>query len=71
VATAERRLTFTDASPAAFLDGELRDHPLWVAAGDAAAAQRDRALAVLATANEDPAAFAVTSRYVLAVAHRG
>jgi SAM-dependent methyltransferase len=72
----QRDLPFTAASAEAFLEAELRDHPLWVAAAPELEAGgrvddvRRRALEVLESANEDPGAFRVTSRYVVALAQR-
>lgn len=72
----EHRLAFTGPSAAAYLDEEFSDHPLSVAGravleprGEAEAL-RARMLAILTAANEDPAAFRVTSRYVVATARR-
>lgn len=70
-------LAFTAGSPAAFLDSELGDHPLWAARAATLdregrlATFRDSALRILDAANEDPAAFRITSRYVIATATRG
>ena len=67
---------FTAASPSEFLDAELRNHPLWVAARELLErrgeleATRDRALKILETRNEDPNAFRVTSDYIVATARR-
>jgi SAM-dependent methyltransferase len=72
----DERLAFTDRSPAAFADAELEHHPLSRATRDVLgprgelAALRDRQVEILAAANEDPAAFRVTSRYVVATARR-
>lgn len=70
VAVTEHRISFTAASPAAYLDGELGNHPIWVAGRERIEPVRDRILAVLEEGNEDPAAFRVTSRYVIATATR-
>ncbi|GAA4352054.1 class I SAM-dependent methyltransferase [Angustibacter luteus] len=76
VTTTEHTLAFTAASPAAFADHELVDHPMWVEsrellerAGLWEQARRDltRAFDEL---NEDPAAFRITGRYVVATAAR-
>jgi len=72
----KHRLAFTAPSPQAYVD-EQEHHPLAVA-GQAVLgprgesdAVRERMLAILAAANEDPNAFRVTSRYVVATArHR-
>ena len=70
----ERTLAFAGPSPEAFLDAEYANHPLWLAARslleprDEHEAVRAQALAVLEAGNEDPAAFRVTSRYVVACA---
>jgi SAM-dependent methyltransferase len=72
----EELLAFRAASPQAFIEGELRDHPMWIAAralleprGELEAL-RDRALAALEAANEDLDGFCVTSRYVVVEARR-
>lgn len=72
----EHQLAFTGASADEFVDVELTEHPMWVLArsvleprGEWAALQelsRERFRA----ANEDPAAFRVTSRYVVVTATR-
>jgi SAM-dependent methyltransferase len=72
----ERRLAFSGACAEDFLDGELGANPAWVAAltalqpGDAVHALRNRALEILAAANEDAAGFRVTSGYTVAIARR-
>jgi SAM-dependent methyltransferase len=72
----ERSVSFTDTSPAAYLDGESREHPMAVAglavleSSGQADALRDRLLQILEVGNEDPAGFQVTSRYVVATARR-
>lgn len=72
----EERHPFTGASPRAYLATELESHPMSVAGraileprGEAEAL-RERLLAILEAGNEDPAAFRVTSRYVVATARR-
>jgi SAM-dependent methyltransferase len=76
VAVREHSLAFTGASPSAFLEAELCDHPAWVGAravleprGEETAV-RQRALAILEDANEDPRAFRVSSRFVVASLRR-
>jgi SAM-dependent methyltransferase len=76
VAVQEHSLAFTGASPSGFLEAELYDHPAWVGAravleprGEESAVRR-RALAILEDANQDPRAFRVTSRYVVASLRR-
>ena len=76
VTTEEHEIAFSGASPTAFLEGEQANYPPAVA-GRAVleprgelAALRERMLAVLEGANEDPDAFRVTSRYVVAEARR-
>ena len=66
------RIAFTAASPEAFLESELADHPLWVSARATLEPAgefdelRARTLEVFTNANEAPAgAFAITSRYAL------
>jgi SAM-dependent methyltransferase len=66
VEIAEHELAFTGESPRAFLDAELASHPLWKGLGDRTPV--DRVLEVLESRNEDPGAFRVTSRYVVATA---
>ncbi len=71
----EDRLSFTAESPQAYLaDGG--DHPLAIAGravleprGEGAALEQ-RMLAIYEAANEDPDAFRITSRYVIATARR-
>jgi SAM-dependent methyltransferase len=72
VDTVEERLPFTAESAAAFVDRDADTHPLAVT-GRAVLeprgeyeAMRDRMVAILEAANEDPAGFRVTSRYVIA-----
>lgn len=72
----EHRLAFSGPSAAAYLEEEFSEHPLSVAGravleprGEAEAL-RARMLAILTAANEDPAAFRMTSRYVVATARR-
>jgi len=76
ITTREERLAFTAESPAAYLDTESHEHPAW-SANRAALEQRgelaplrERALRILEDRNEDPSAFRVTSRYVVATARR-
>jgi SAM-dependent methyltransferase len=71
----EERLAFTAESPCAFLEEEA-EHPLAVA-GHAvleprgeSEALRERMLAIYEAGNEDPAAFRLTSRYVVATLRR-
>ena len=76
VETEAHRHPFIAASPEAYLEGEMRNHPLWIA-GQAvleprgeADAVRERVLEILTEANEDTDSFRVTSRYVVARARR-
>ncbi len=71
----EQELAFTADSPEAFIDSELENHPLWVLTARAIPPERlrevrERAVEVLTERNEDPDAFRVTSRYVIATARR-
>jgi SAM-dependent methyltransferase len=72
----EAQLAFIAASPQEFLETELRVHPGWIAARAALEPRgemqlvRERALQIFEAANEDPTAFRITSRYVVATAHR-
>ncbi len=70
----EEALAFTAASPQEFLDGEMRDHPAWLAAratleprGELEAL-REQTLAILTAAGENGEGFCITSRYVVAIA---
>jgi SAM-dependent methyltransferase len=72
----ERSLAFTADSPAAYVARELEAHPLWVAirsvlerAGTLGAV-RERIVAILDDANEDPGAFRMTGRYLVATLRR-
>lgn len=72
----ERRISFSGTSPREYLQQEMSDHPFAVA-GRAVLEPRGesdalfgRMLEVLEAANEDPAGFRVTSRYVIATAAR-
>lgn len=76
VETGERTLAFTGESPRQYVEEEARNHPLQVAGAAVleprgeAEAVRARVIEVFEQANEDPAAFKVTSRYVIATAQR-
>jgi SAM-dependent methyltransferase len=72
----QHSLSITDTSPAVYLDGEARDHPMAVAGlailerlGQTEAI-RSRLLQILEQGNEEPAGFQITSRYVVATARR-
>ena len=76
VAVEPRELAITASSAREYLEIQGRDHPMSVA-GQALLASSgvgevvgERALGVLEAANEDPGAFRVTSRYVIATATR-
>jgi SAM-dependent methyltransferase len=71
----ERGLAFRGASAEAWFEQEVRFHPVRAAAAGVLGAERlaevsERTLEILEQANEDPGAFQVTSRYVLARATR-
>lgn len=73
----EEELSFTASSSAEeFVDAELRAHPAWVEARSVLEPRgemegiRERAVEIFKSANEDPAGFRVTSRYVVASARR-
>lgn len=72
----QHSLSIADTSPAAYLDGESRDHPMAVGrlavldGLDEAEALRGRLLQILEAGNEEPAGFQITSRYVVATARR-
>jgi SAM-dependent methyltransferase len=76
VEIAEEELAFTSRSSRDYLEVESGEHPLWVA-GRAVLeplgrvdALREQALEILERGNEDPKAFRVTSRYIVATARR-
>jgi SAM-dependent methyltransferase len=76
VRSQEHELAFTGASADEFVDVELAEHPMWVLArsvleprGEWSALQ-ERSRESFRAANEDPAAFRVTSRYVVMTATR-
>jgi SAM-dependent methyltransferase len=72
VSIEEHSISFTASSPAEFVDREAENHPLAVAARPAvegagrAEELREGLLRLYEEANEDPSAFRVTSRYVVA-----
>lgn len=71
----ERELAFTASSARQFVEEESRNHPLRVAGAAVLGPERAeevnrRTVAIFEAANEDPAAFKVTSRYVIAAARR-
>jgi SAM-dependent methyltransferase len=76
VTVEEHRLEFTGSSPRDYLHADSDSHPMAVAARavleplGAADAVYLRMLEIYEGANEDPAAFQVTSRYVVATARR-
>jgi hypothetical protein len=65
------QLAFTASSPEDYLDTQLADHPMAIAAfkvlGDRGAAEagRDRLLEVVRAENEDPRRFRSTARYIV------
>ena len=67
----ERPLAFVDTSPAAYFEGEAREHPMALSAqatlGPAGRWDEvaQQALAILTEENEEPGAFQVTSRYLI------
>lgn len=73
---AEEQLAFTASSARDYLEVESGEHPLWVAARAVLEplgrldAVREHALGILERGNEDPGAFRVTSRYVVATVRR-
>jgi SAM-dependent methyltransferase len=71
----EHTIDFRERSVEAFVERELRDHPLWAGARERLgeqrfAAVRARVAEILGAANEDPQAFKITGRYVIAAAQR-
>jgi SAM-dependent methyltransferase len=76
VSAEERTISFTAPSVRDWVESEARDHPLRVAgaavlAPREAEAAMERAVEIYEAANEDPNAFMVTSRYIIATAQRG
>ena len=72
----EERLAFTAPSPRDWAQAQLDHHPMWLEARDALRERGGwddlvaRSLALLEAANEDPAAFRVTGRYLVATVQR-
>ncbi|HWJ50452.1 MAG TPA: class I SAM-dependent methyltransferase [Solirubrobacteraceae bacterium] len=72
VELSQHQLAFTASSPREFLESELRNHPLWLAAratlepGGEMDTMRARALEIYEHANEDADGFRLTSSYVVA-----
>lgn len=70
-------LPFTASSPSAYVSEQLATHPLWLATRHALGPRgtwddlASRLVDLFTERNEDPAAFRVTSPYVVAVARRG
>ena len=77
VTVEEERLSYTAGSAREYLETQGQTHPLSIAgrkvleSGGEAESALERGLAILEAANEDPDAFCVTSRYVVATARRG
>jgi hypothetical protein len=75
VEVTHHHLSVAGPSPVAYFDAESRNHPMILAALAAldrgqSEALRHRVLQILEEGNEDPAAFQVTSRYVVAMCRR-
>jgi ubiquinone/menaquinone biosynthesis C-methylase UbiE len=73
VEVAEHRLAFTAASPQAWLIEQEEHHPVWRWIRGQVATERwaelhEEGVEVLTDANEDPAAFLTTSRYLVVTA---
>ncbi len=72
----EETLQFTAASPLEYAASEFENHPLWVEARAVLEplgrwrAVSDAALQILVDANEEPTAFRISSRYIVARAIR-
>jgi SAM-dependent methyltransferase len=72
----EHELAFTAASPGAFVDSELAEHPMWELARRRLGpdwdegAVHEKLVEVFRRANEDPDAFKVSSPYAVLVAKR-
>ena len=76
IAVHEERLAFTAASAREYLESEGENHPIALAgrsllerSGEGAAVH-ERMLAIFEAGNENPDAFRVTSRYIVALARR-
>jgi SAM-dependent methyltransferase len=76
VAVERAELAFSGSSAEWFVDTWFRDHPLWIAdrvaleSHGAMAEVRERTIAVVDAANEDPGALRVTSPYAVAMLKR-
>ena len=76
VKLSQHQLAFTANSPREFLESELLNHPLWIAAratlepGGEMDTMRARALEIYESANEDTDGFRLTSSYVVATISR-
>ena len=71
VSMEEQTIAFEATSAREFAEEEFEHHPMWVAAREKLGPQRaeelrDRGLLIYEEGNEDPSAFRVTSRYVVA-----
>jgi ubiquinone/menaquinone biosynthesis C-methylase UbiE len=69
----EEQLAFTDASPDAWFDAQVENHPVWRFGrrrldDERWTDLRERSIVLLADGNEDPSAFRTTSRYLVVVA---
>jgi SAM-dependent methyltransferase len=76
LAVTDHEIEFTAPSCEDFVEAELRDHPMWVAAREqlgagAIEALRERVLATYSAANRSADGFALRSRYVVARMSRG
>jgi SAM-dependent methyltransferase len=75
VETREATVPFVAASPEAWSQEQIEHHPLWISAreslgDDGFAALNQELLRILHAANEDPAGFRVTSRYLVVTIRR-
>ena len=76
VSLQEHRIPFRGESPAAYVEGQLASHPMWLEARAVLEPAgrwdevRDDTLAFFTAANEDPTGFQVTSDYVVVTATR-
>ena len=71
----EHKLSFRDRSAREFAEAEFDDHPMWIDTrelldGGEWRSLRERVLTIFESANETPAAFCVSSRYIVAAARR-
>jgi hypothetical protein len=75
VSTEEETIAFEAPSAREFAEYEFKHHPMWIKAREQLTPEqaeqlKDRGLLVYEEGNEDPDAFRITSRYLLAEIRR-